>query len=238
MYYPDRSDKFIVTLIAQGKWPRSETPDFLLRDGPAWRRLMAPKKYWKPIADQLPTDDLIALIKGLVIVQQRTRRGCGSVSPVIPLFEFYIDRMPGDEAGLVPWVYANRTNPYEPFGSVVFAGCETIQAYHQALITRKRLALFQRQFEERQQAESAIKKAAIATENLPNAIRRNDISAVKALLAKGADVDACQVDGIPLTQFVQRRMDTQALLLACLSATNNPPAPENPKGSTRITEEN
>jgi hypothetical protein len=138
---------------------------------------------WTRIGRRLEEQRLRFLIMGLVLYSQASGWTGGSVSPVIQLYKEFAERFPGSDLALNQWIVANRRNPYEPFGSLMIGG-RTLRE-HQANWVE-----YRRSREEELQRRELVrlgKVGAVATTKLPNAVRRGDILAVKALIAKGAD---------------------------------------------------
>jgi len=178
------------------------------------KQLMATRESWKHISNSLQEDDLFHLIKGFVIYEQGLKEHGyglgGSVSPVIILCERYAALRPDHEKELMAWVVKNRTNPYLPFGSIVLNECTSFKERNDALIALEHEKRKKAAIEDALQAERALikaeKEALNATTNLPNAVRRGDLEAVKALVEKGGDLTVRTDDGKSLF-FIAKEHD-------------------------------
>jgi hypothetical protein len=72
---------------------------------------------WDAITQTLPTDDLIALVKGLTLAELHNRWAGGSVSSVIWTFRELGRRSAEFNDELADWILARTNNPYVPFGT-------------------------------------------------------------------------------------------------------------------------
>lgn len=77
--------------------------------------------FWRLVANDLTTDNLIHLIKGLTFTEKELEWPGGSVSGVILLFRYYEERQVGinNLDKLSSWIIANTHNHYAPFGTMV-----------------------------------------------------------------------------------------------------------------------
>jgi len=92
---------------------------------------------WDEITAQMPTDDLIALIKGLTIAENHNNWIGGSVSSVIWTFR-ELQRRDGKLAmELAEWILPRSYNPYVPFGSHNW-GAESLEEYFEKFRDRER----------------------------------------------------------------------------------------------------
>jgi hypothetical protein len=153
------------------------------------------KEHAKFLVEELTQADLQNLIQGLVRYSCAVgaRYSGGSASPVVPLYYVFTKKYPEAELDLTAWVVENSVNSrYEP-------GVKWEKDYKPS----SRTPYISREDEVRHE-ERLARQAVLATENLPNAIRRGDLKAVDALLARGADVDqAIRIVG-PLGQVAIR----------------------------------
>ena len=134
------------------------------------------------MARELSREHLEGLIRGLVLCGVG-----GSVSAVIPLFKFFAKEYPQDEPSLTSWIVANRVNPYDPFGTVVYNDASSLKEHLAQRRARDARAAANERQEDDRQRQSALRKGEIATTRLAAAVKRGDRSAVEALLAKGAN---------------------------------------------------
>ena len=192
-------------LIALGRTGAPGVPDCLADEQTAWSCLVRGKEVWLRVAKVLSEDELRHLIHGLVLYSRARERGIGgSVSPVIGLYLNYIARFPEQEPALTGWVVDNRVNDYEPFGSVYHEGARTYAEFLERRECRQReheARLLQRQQEAARLKQ--MRDAQKATPNLANAVRRGDLKAVMALLAKGADPAVAIADGGSLVALAE-----------------------------------
>lgn len=140
---------------------------------------------WQRVAETLGESDLRQLVRGLILCSQITRWSGGSVSPVIPLYWEYVRRFPAEEPALTGWIADNRVNPSEPFHS--YGQARSLRDYYAMREAKGRMRQAAKAAEAERQSIASKRKAADATKKLARAVRRGDIGAVRALLARGAD---------------------------------------------------
>ena len=177
----------IDALIAVGHRNEPIVPRCLEDRQTAWYKIRAGTP-WRTVAKSLPESHLFNLIRGFVLYGQAGGWLGGSGSPVITLYREYIVRFPEKEPALTEWIVDNRTNDYEPFGTVFDEGARTYSDFIER--RRKRLEWEEarwRQRREEERTQKFLREKEKATARLANAVRRGDLKAVEALLAKGAD---------------------------------------------------
>lgn len=142
---------------------------------------------------QMPRQDQEALIRGLALYEDSIG-GVGSPTPLQRLFHMLDE--PIDE--VFDWV-VNNTTSYDYFT----AGAKSWQE----MLARERAAAERRAInlakEHERQEKAKIRRAEVATGNLFNAVRRGDVAAVKALLAKGANPEIKTPDGEQLQVYAE-----------------------------------
>lgn len=140
----------------------------------------------KYLGENLSEEDLNHLIRALIKYSQLAgpSKSGGSASPVIPIYSEYVEKFPGSEAELTSWIIRNRINDYDPFGTIVHNDCPSYKIF---LETWKQHKLYLAEQEQKRNEEKLARWEIDATEKLPNAVRRGDIKAVKALLEKGGN---------------------------------------------------
>ena len=176
-------------LIALGRTSEPAIPASL-RDQSGSRLFAEP--FWQALGDSLPQESLSDLIRGLVLHSRALGFSPGgSVAPVICLYRSFVRRFPEDEPGLTAWVVANRVNSHEPFGSTIGNKASSLKEHLLLRLSHASAGEKRRQRKEREEQEAmALRRARdaeAATTRLANAVRRGDLGAVQALLAKGAD---------------------------------------------------
>lgn len=174
-------------LITVGRARQPATPASLADPEVAWRVLMCGNEPWQRVLRRYSKDDTVALIRGLVLFSQASGWSGGSVSPVSYLYTKYREGGGDSDSALANWILKNRRNDYEPFGRTIpLSVVSTEQMEHLAASAQRRRELRAGAMAEAQRLKRQ-KDVAQATQRLPKAVRRGDIKAVIALLAKGAD---------------------------------------------------
>lgn len=145
--------------------------------------MIQPWQFWYPIAERLTQNDLKALIKTLTIAESLIEgwQG-GSVSTVIWLFNKYTAT---DKNELTDWILRHTDNGYVPFSNY---GAKSLDEY------------YKRRYENSAEGRRAIK----ATKNIFPAIACGDVKGVQALIQKGANLAACNSDGLTPLQWAEK----------------------------------
>jgi len=149
-----------------------------------------PWQFWYPIAERLTQNDLKALIKTLTIAESLLEgwQG-GSVSTVIWLFNKYTST---DKNELTDWILRHTDNGYVPFSNY---GAKSLDEYNK------------RRYENSAEGRHVIaesRRAIKATKNIFPAIACGDVKGVQALIQKGANLAACNSDGLTPLQWAEK----------------------------------
>lgn len=127
---PADSDALVGDLVRLGKTPSFDEPpgttDLHLVDLSDWGIAAADRV--GVAGTSLPKDQLMALIRATVVVEERVQ-GFGSVSPVIALFR-ELKLLDYDCAEAIsPWILRRTTNDYVPFGTRDRFGASSLREY-------------------------------------------------------------------------------------------------------------
>jgi hypothetical protein len=158
---------------------------------------------WAATADALDERTLRQLMQGLVLFSRASNWSGGSVSPVIVLFRRYQERFSGSAIEIAEWILENRQNPNEPYGYHVPLGIHGMNEMRSWQQRRGQAAARRYERETLRQKLATVRRADRATQLLPNAVRRGDLSAVVALLARGADPEHATVAGESLIELAE-----------------------------------
>ena len=173
--------------------------------------------YWHKVSATLSTPELIALIKAMSVAEGITDNfGGGSTTPGIWLFRQLVARTgePNDE--LADWVLSHTNSRYLPWGSNNW-GARSVKEYrmrvqqHEEKKTRKKNERIAAEEQARAAKQLAIARA--ATNNIWRAIARDDIKAVDALIAKGADLKVINGDGMSPLEYATLLGKTEICML-------------------------
>ena len=173
--------------------------------------------YWHRVSATLSTPELIALIKAMSVAEGITDNfGGGSTTPGIWLFRQLVARTgePNDE--LADWVLSHTNSRYLPWGSNNW-GARSVKEYrmrvqqHEEKKTRKKNERIAAEEQARAAKQLAIARA--ATNNIWRAIARDDIKAVDALIAKGADLKVINGDGMSPLEYATLLGKTEICML-------------------------
>ena len=215
-------DRHILDDLAQlGRSRDERIPDSLLDKDLAWRNLVCGNEPWRQAAAERTSEQIAELIRGLVLYSKASGRATGgSVSPVIALYRVLIDRKPSWEPELTRWIVLNRTNPYEPFGTINDEGATTHSEYVERRAIRALRARANQAAEVERQEGARKVRANRATSRIVAAVRRGDLLAVKALLEEGANLHQALPEGESLLVLAEQNgRDSVAELLRSLGIT-------------------
>jgi hypothetical protein len=174
------------------------------------------------LGNTLAVLDVVHLIKALTLAEQQgTSYWLGSASPVAYLYEALRKRMDSVD-DVADWVFRHRDNSYIPFGSP--AQCRSLAEYRAWWLTREadlaeeRRARWERnsvqhRLEEQRHMVKLALQPGKKTRALANAIRRGDVAAVEALLAKGANPRAVDSEGRTMRAMADAKGDRRILEL-------------------------
>jgi hypothetical protein len=160
---------------------------------------------WLNSAENLNEEELVSLIKCLTIIECNYDGWmAGSVSPVIWLFRKLSSFEPVFLHDVADWVLANTKNGYLPFGTMNL-GAKSIVEFTQLKKLSSERRKTRHETEVKRQDLARARKAQKATLALFGAVKRSDIKAVKALIAKGADITAKDSENISVTEYAQMK---------------------------------
>lgn len=144
--------------------------------------------FWKNIAARLEEAELLALIKAMTMAENILPGwSSGSVSPVIWLYNCYHPANPMAKEHLTDWILARTQNPWVPFSN---HGARSLAEYQKITDRIRQEKKAVQVAEAKRQADAVARRAAKATLDMFNAVRRGDMKAIKALIVKGADLHA------------------------------------------------
>lgn len=168
---------------------------------------------WLNIAKSLNIEDLVALIKCLTIAERVFEDwGGGSVSPVILLFRKLASLDSNFAETIADWVLTNTENYYLPFGTMNL-GAKSLIEYHllKQLASERRKGSHELEIQRQESARQ--RKAQETTHALIGAVRRSDVKAVKALIAKGANANAKDSEGVSSREHARLKGNPEILEL-------------------------
>ena len=147
----------------------------------------------------LPREDQASFIKSLALFEQ-TIGGIGSPTLLLNALAAVDD----PDHAIFDWVLTNTTSyNYYSRGAKSFADLQEIEARANARSCANLT-------DERQRAiDAGVRRAARASGNLFNAIRRGDVKAIQALLAQGADPETQDESGLSALAYADQLHRTQ-----------------------------
>lgn len=159
-------------------------------------------------ARELPPEDRIAFIKAIAMLEDSVG-GLGSVSNL----ELLLPLAPDPERTLFDWVLRNYRSYY--YGH----GARSIEEYDRNLERKAEHRAERAALETQRQTSAKRRIAEESTKKLFNAVRRGDVNAVRALLAKGADLRASGPDGATPLELATVKGETRMIELLTGEAT-------------------
>ena len=196
-------------LEEQGRSGAERVPASLAGETLARRTLRCGRDNWRRVANERSSERIADLIRGLILYRRASGHlSGGSTSPVIVLYDVLVGRRPSLEPELTKWIVEHSDNPWEPFGTLegerrptsyseYVEGCNAL-----ARFTSKNIAAEEKRQEEARKRR-VIREREESTQRLANAVRRGDLLAVQALLAKGADVRRALPEGESLVTLAE-----------------------------------
>lgn len=136
----------------------------------------------------LSLDDQTEFVKSVAMLEHSVG-GCGSVTSL----QHLLPVVPDPDRKLLDWVLRNtKSYWYYSHGA---RSVEELDAIRTRIAERREERV---ETDQRRQVRDTARIAAAATKNLHNAVRRGDLKAVRALIAKGADPATSTPDGSSL----------------------------------------
>jgi hypothetical protein len=165
-------------------------------------------------ASQLSPKDQAAFVKA-VAAYEDTVGGIGSVT----LLRHLLPILDDPERNVLDWVLRN-TRSYWYYSP---SGAKSLEEHNAGFRGAARYRADRAAQEQTRQADARAAKISRATECLPNAVRRGDLLAIKALIKKGADSSLRLPDGRSLADLARTtgREDIVAMLESRPSPSDN-----------------
>lgn len=170
--------------------------NFVPKELPSGETFGALWDQWDQVLSGWSTEEILHLAKGMVYFERLNRVNYfGSVAPTPRIFSVYAGRVAKEDSDLLAdWILANTVNEYSPFGTNNH-GAKSLEELALKLNQLEKRKSDTRQRENVRQQEAKARRAHEASLRLPRAIERNDVSAVTALIERGADPDYLLPDG-------------------------------------------
>jgi hypothetical protein len=152
-------------------------------------------------------NELRYLIYAITICEAKFGWLGSSAAPVIFLFKHYANNYKDKADELSEWIVKNRGNNYIPYGTLNDCFAANLTKFQMLSAARLEQSRINSEIEEKRQSVAMANKREReqikATENLFNAVRRNDVKAVAALLAKGGDPAKSIKNGVSAYQLAK-----------------------------------
>ena len=200
------SSDVIDSLDSLGQSGEEAVPQLLAIEDVAWDEICCGIQPWETVARTRTPEQIRDLIRGLVLYSRASGRNlCGSVSPVSVLYRAMVHTRPKWEPAFTRWIITNRTNQWEPFGTLNTGGATTYQEFvahktKEAEVKARRSAVGKEQQSQDQRLKQQRDRTE-ATQRIAAAVMRGDLNAVKALLGKGAIPSEAVQDGHSLVDL-------------------------------------
>lgn len=192
---------------------RDESVELHFRGSMTWQALRTLLRTscddnWDTLARLLDADALTEACRTLTLVDNMNRYHFGNQPAAVLLHRALAARYPELEPEVSRWIVAHRRSEKLPFGTVNHLGAATLAELATA---RASAAAVDQARQEQTAAEVRVHHAACANERLPNAVRRGDLAAVKALAAMGANLQMRLPDGRTLHDIARGSQRTKVL---------------------------
>jgi hypothetical protein len=164
----------------------------------------------------LNTAEQVAMLKAVAAYEDTAgEMGMGSVTLLERLASLKSLRHGDPLWEAYAWILAN-TNSYWYYAG----GMKSLDGFHGWQHMKYEIAAANESIDAERQAKDRARIAVKASGNLCNAVRRGDVKAVVALIALGADVESCCLDGKSVIDLARekKRMDIEQILDATRSS--------------------
>ena len=162
--------------------------------------------------ERFSKDEMVNIVKATILLEEKDRGtfNFGSVHPAILIIKLFRETHPEECDELDTWVIENSTNSYLPWGTMrglrkSFADLQETRAMQRAN------AAAEEERQEQQHAAKMERDKAKAQQNIYNAIRRKDVGAIEAMIAKGVDLDKPNDEGKSPRAYAEELGDEKVL---------------------------
>ena len=181
-------------------------------DGKIIRKFHFLREKEKLFLDRFSMDEMINIVKSMVLLSEvdSLSFGKGSVHPAIPIIALFRSKHPEECEELDAWVLEHSTNNWLPWGR----GRSRFKSWREVQFANLKQEQNAYAEEERQQLERAAKRGrdkGKAQRNIYNAIRRKDVGAIEAMIAKGVDLDKPNDEGKSPRAYAKELGDDRVL---------------------------
>ena len=166
----------------------------------------------KEFLSRFSKDEMVNIVKATTLLGEADKKafGFGSVHPAILIIKLLREEHPKECDELDTWVLENSSNDWLPWGRTR-GGMKSWQEVDDKYWEGRANAAAE---EERQEVEHAAKlerDKAKAQHNIYNAIRRKDVGAIEAMIAKGVDLDKPNDEGKSPRAYAEELGDEKVL---------------------------
>ena len=164
----------------------------------------------KEFLSRFSKDEMVNIVKGTTLLEMSKGFRLGSVHPAILIIKLLREDHPEECDELDTWVLENSSNDWLPWGRTR-GGMKSWQEVDDKYWEGRANAAAE---EERQEVEHAAKlerDKAKAQHNIYNAIRRKDVGAIEAMIAKGVDLDKPNDEGKSPRAYAEELGDEKVL---------------------------
>ena len=144
--------------------------------------------------ERFSKDEMVNIVKATTLLEMNKGFLMGSVHTAIPIIKLIRESHPEECDELDTWVLKNSTNTYLPWGRSR-GHFKTWQEVQDDYWTRLAKSAAEEERQEQEHAAKMERDKAKAQHNIYNAIRRKDVGAIEAMIAKGVDLDKPNDEG-------------------------------------------
>ena len=164
----------------------------------------------KKFLERFSKNDMVNIVKATTLLEMNKGFFMGSVHPAIPIIKLIREIHPEECGELDTWVLKNSTNTLLPWGRSR-GRFKTWQEVQDDYWTRLAKSAAEEERQEQEHAAKMERDKAKAQHNIYNAIRRKDVGAIEAMIAKGVDLDKPNNEGKSPRAYAEELGDEKVL---------------------------
>ena len=164
----------------------------------------------KKFLERFSKNDMVNIVKATTLLEMNKGFFMGSVHPAIPIIKLIREIHPEECDELDTWVLKNSTNTLLPWGRSR-GRFKTWQEVQDDYWTRLAKSAAEEERQEQEHAAKMERDKAKAQHNIYNAIRRKDVGAIEAMIAKGVDLDKPNDEGKSPRAYAEELGDERVL---------------------------
>ena len=166
----------------------------------------------KEFLKRFSKDEMVNIVKATTLLEEKDRGtfNFGSVHPAILIIKLFRETHPEECDELDTWVLEHSRNYWLPWGCGR-GRLKTWQEVQDYYLQRQANVAAEEERQEQEHAAKMERDKAKAQHNIYNAIRRKDVGAIEAMIAKGVDLDKPNDEGKSPRAYAEELGDDRVL---------------------------